>query len=98
MRRRLGQTDRELAALAEHTAGADRAVQGLHEMLDDGQPEPGAAQLARPGLVDAVEPLEDARQVGLGDADAGILDFEVAMPVVAPPAQTNGPTFRRVLE
>ena len=40
------------------------------DVLDDGQPEPGAAGGARSGRVDPVEALEDPVQVRLGDADA----------------------------
>ena len=47
-------------------------------MLDDREAEPGPAQLAAPGLVDPVKPLEDARQVGAGDADAGVGDLDLA--------------------
>ena len=46
------------------------------QVLDDREAQPGAAQLAAAGLVDAVEPLEDARQVVAGDADAGVGDLD----------------------
>src|SRR5262245_39862863 len=45
------------------------AVRG-HHVLDDGQPETGAAGGAGPRRVDPVEALEDPLQVALGDADA----------------------------
>jgi hypothetical protein len=35
----------------------------VHDMLHDGQAKPGAALLARPVAVHAVEPLGQARQV-----------------------------------
>src|SRR5256885_3950584 len=44
-------------------------------------PQAGAAEFARAGLVDAIEALEDARQVGGRDADAGVLHLDVAMAV-----------------
>src|SRR5437762_3223341 len=43
-----------------------------HEVVDDGGPEPGAAELARARLVDAIEALRDARQIGAGDADTRV--------------------------
>src|SRR5690348_17104242 len=45
---------------------------GDDEVLDDRQPEAGAAELPRAGPVDPVEALGDARQVGPRDADAGV--------------------------
>ena len=50
------------------------AAMGLHDVLDDGQPQAGAAQLAAAGPIDAIEPLEDARQVLGGDAAAAVGD------------------------
>ena len=44
-----------------------------HHVAHDGEPEPGAAGLAAPGLVDPVEALEDAVQVAAGDADAVVV-------------------------
>src|SRR5438034_11306909 len=47
----------------------------LHDALpisDDGEAEPGAAQVARARLVDTVEALGDPRQVGARDADARV--------------------------
>src|ERR1044071_803244 len=48
-----------------------------HDMLDDREPEPGAA--ARPRSVGAVEALEQAWQVLLGDADARVRDDQAAV-------------------
>ena len=50
-------------------------------VLDDGQPQPGAASGLTPALIDPVEPLEHA---GLGffrDADAIVLDGQGAVPI-----------------
>src|SRR5689334_2179720 len=46
----------------------DLAAVRLDEVLHDGEPEPRTARLARATGVDAVEALEDARQVLGGDA------------------------------
>ena len=52
---------------------ADIAAERMSEVLDDRQAEPGAAQLARAGLIDAIEPLKDAVQLLSGDADPRVL-------------------------
>src|SRR4051794_32473694 len=67
-------------------------------MLDNRQPQAGATQLARAGLVDAVEPLEDARQLRLGDADAGVANLQAATAVLRPPGQADRAPLRRVLQ
>ena len=48
------------------------AAHGLDHVLDDRQTEAGPTELARATRVDAVEALEDARQVLGGDARAGV--------------------------
>ena len=50
---------------------------GLHNVLDDGEAEAGAAGFARARLVDAVEALEDALQVLGGNAGAEVLNGEL---------------------
>ena len=56
-------------------------------MLDDGEAEAGTAEVARTGVVDAVEALEQARVVlgrdagaGVGDDDADLLALELGLP------------------
>ena len=66
----------ERAADAERAVDGDAAVMGLHDVLDDGQPQAGAAQLAAASAIDAVEALEDARQVLGRDAAAAICDVD----------------------
>ena len=68
--------DAERGALVGLAFDADVAAEGLGEVLDDGEAEAGAAELAGAGFIDAVEPLEDAGEVLLGDADAGVGDLE----------------------
>ena len=46
----------------------DAAAVQLDQVLDDRQPEAGAAGIAGARLVHAVEPLEDARQILVGNA------------------------------
>ena len=57
-----------LAFELEGSAVQQRAV------LDDGQPKPRAARLARMAFIHAVKALEDAVDVLVRDADAGVLD------------------------
>ena len=47
------------------------------DVADDREAEPCAAGLSAAGTVDSVEPLEDALEVALGDADALVRDREV---------------------
>ena len=61
----------------------DAGVVDAGNVLDDGQPQPGAASGLAPALIDPVEALEHA---GLGffrDADAVVLDGQGAVPIRA---------------
>src|SRR5438445_12873230 len=53
------------------------------DLLDDREPDPRAARLARSGLLAAVEPFEDARHVFRGDPLAGVGHREPHGPTVA---------------
>src|SRR6185436_13403513 len=61
---------------AKHKASAacrplfnpNAAAAQLDEVFDDREAEAGAARIARARLIDAIEALEDARQVFFGDA------------------------------
>ena len=68
------QVDRERAADAERAFDGHAAAMRLHDVLDDRQAQAGAAELAAAGPIDAVEPLEDPREVLGGDAAAAIGD------------------------
>src|SRR5207249_12004400 len=78
----------EHAALAEAAPHRDLAAVEYHDVLDDGKPEPGAALLARPRLVHAVEALEDPRLIPLVDPGAGVGDL-------APSSILGGPERER---
>src|SRR5690349_8881964 len=67
-RRRQRQVDGEDGALAELAVDIERAPVVAHDMLDDGEAEPGAAELARAGGIDTVEALGEPRQVLARDA------------------------------
>jgi hypothetical protein len=79
-----------LAGLRSRTI--DLAAVALHHVLDDRQPQAGAAGLARAAAVHAVEALGQTRQVLAGDADAGVADLEFAAAVFTPaPRQAMRP-------
>ena len=65
-----GERQGEGRALALDRPHGDVAAVGGGDVLDDREPEAGAAGGAVAGRVDAVEPLEDAVDVLGGDADA----------------------------
>lgn len=68
------QADGEGRALALATAGGDGATVGLDEFLDEGESDAAALVGARAGVLDPVEPLEEAWQLGGGHPDAGVGD------------------------
>src|SRR5947207_11438368 len=82
----LGAVDRQLTAVRDH------------QMLDDREAEPGAAQLARARLVHAIETLGDARQVCGWNTDARVGDGDTD-PAAHRPRRADGDaaTRRRVL-
>ena len=66
------QKDRELRALARLAVDEDEAAGLLDDAVDGREAEPGAGA----DLLGREERLEDARQILLGDADAGIGDLD----------------------
>jgi hypothetical protein len=70
--------------------GADRAAVRLREVLHDGEPEAGAAGLARAARVRAVEALEDAREVLRADPAPRISDAEPDAARARIPAREHG--------
>jgi len=82
--------DGEFAALAHRAFDGDAATVGLDDALDDGKAEAGAAELAAPGLVDAVEALEEAGKVLRVNATAVVADADddLAPSSLAAPTQT----------
>src|SRR5258708_9289299 len=57
------QVDGEGRALAELGIDGERAAMAVDDVLDDREPEPGAAERARAAGVDAIESLGQPRQV-----------------------------------
>src|SRR5215468_186894 len=66
------QIDGEDAALPLHALDLEGAAVAVEDVLDDGETESGAAQLARAGRVDPVEPLRQAREVLARDTLAAV--------------------------
>ncbi len=67
----------EAAASSSQVARGQRTAVGLDDLAADGQPQPGPAALAAAsGLVDLIEPLEDARQFIRRDSGSVILDVD----------------------
>ena len=72
--RRARQPDGEGAALAEGRGDLEPALVAVEDVLDDGEPEPGAALVAAGGDAHAVEALGQAVDVLARDARAVVLD------------------------
>ena len=73
----LGQEDGECAALGRDAFDGSSAAVKLDDVLDDGQPQAGAARFATPRPVDAVEALEDPRQMLAADAAAVVANADL---------------------
>src|SRR5437588_7050640 len=71
-----GQGDDERGALPRGAAGRDGAAVPLDDLAADGQPNPGA--LVLPAAVQALERGEDPVQVLFLEADAVVLDGDLA--------------------
>src|SRR5208282_3522895 len=67
------QEDREDAAFSDLALDLQRAPVVAYDMFHDGEPEPGAAELARARGVDPVEALGQARNLLFRDAFALVL-------------------------
>src|SRR5260370_37826954 len=77
----------ERGALADLASGGDGSTQGLHQMLDDAQAQPGSSELAASGLVHAIEALENPRQVLLRNAHPSIGHLQDDFRFFGKPAQ-----------
>ena len=71
----------ERAALSQFALHGHTAAVGLGDVLDDGQPQAGTAELAAARFVHPVEPFKQARKMFFGNAHALVreadLDFIV---------------------
>src|SRR5439155_21806479 len=77
---------------------ADATAAELDELLDDRQPDPGAAASAVARLVDAVEALEHVRQVRCRNLLAGVRDADRCDAVAAFGGDRHAAAGRRVAD
>ena len=90
----LGDRDNNRGTLAVDALHTDRSAHQLHQVLDNGQPEPGALHASVALGVHLAEVLKDFVQILLPDAAAGILHPEgnqLLVPVRARLAGDTGP-------
>src|SRR5262245_17063652 len=66
----------EQGALSNQALELDSPAARLHCPVGDRQPEAGAARVSRPGLVHAIEALEDPRLIVDGNPGARVLNFD----------------------
>jgi hypothetical protein len=78
-----GHVDGELAADPDDAAHRDAAAHEPDEVFRDGQAEPGAAEHRGGGGVHLLEGVEDAGEVFLRDAAAGVVDHEAQLLLIA---------------
>src|SRR5688572_3201336 len=82
--------DPEPRSLVGRGLDQDLAAHELSESARDGESEAGAFGAAGSRLFDLPEGLEDALDLGRGDADAGIPDVEVRGRVIVTKANADG--------
>src|SRR5260370_1518679 len=87
----------ELRALPDFALDPDASAVDLYKVLGAGQPAGGTADLTRTRGVDAIKTFENARLIGLRDADAGIGDGEDDFAVVGLRADHDLSARQRVL-
>ncbi len=69
----------------------------LREFFNDGEPDPGAAMLARPGLFTAIKALENEIEIGIGNLIAGIAHHPDTT-ALAPDTEIDHSPWRGVLQ
>ena len=82
---------------APATLGAHPPAVKLHEVTDDGQPQPEAGVSPAPGAVGLPKSLEDVRKQIGGDAHAGVAHDEARLGA-ARESDRDGPARGRELE
>ena len=93
-----GEGQGEGGAFAELACYRDGAVEEFDEEFDEGEADAVAAGFAGAGFVDAVEAVEDAREVGGADPDAVIGDGELELVGDLPALQVDGAALLCVLD
>ncbi len=72
--------DGERAAFANRTFHMDGTAVNLDDVLDDGEAQPGAAELAAAGGIDAVEALEEPVEVLAFDSEPFVFNEDGHLP------------------
>src|ERR1700674_1772974 len=90
--------DREGGPLVRGALEVDRAAVQLHQLLGQGQPEPGARVLPVTGALDLVEGAEDLVLDILGDPDTTVLDRDPKNRALNGGLEADFPRRRRELD
>src|SRR5262245_44579675 len=90
-------TDHEGGATSFLTGDGDGAAMQTHQFLHKSQTDARPLVGARANVLDAVEALEHARQIRVGDAHAGIADAQLDV-VAAPLERDANPSLEGELE
>src|SRR5258708_1646719 len=88
----------EDGAAAELARDGDLGAEGFGKMLHDREAEAGTADLPRAPGVDAIETLEETREVARFDSGAGVLDDEAEIVGIGLDAQGHACAARAVLD
>src|SRR6185369_2386424 len=68
--------ERKRGAVVQLALDQHRTAHGFYEVLDDGEPQARATHFARAPGVDAIEALEDARQMPFVDTGPVVADAD----------------------
>ena len=96
MRRAERDPDAKLRAAAELAVGVDRAAVQAHELLHEREPDPRALVRAALDAFDAIKTFEQARQLMLRHADAGVRDAQQRAVAIARQAQRDAALEREL--
>src|ERR1700722_312828 len=84
--------------MVQFALGADSALMSQHDVLGDGESEPRAPRLPGAGFVDAVETLEQARQVLKRNTRAEIAHIKFNSARRTPRPEHQAPSGSCILE
>ena len=92
------QRDRERRAPPDLALDRDRPAVQPHQLLHQRQPDARCPRASGPAALDAVEALEQARQLALGDAAAGVAHRQLGRPAAVAAQRDRDPALERELE
>src|SRR5262249_37480876 len=82
---------REAGTLTRFACHLDTAVVGFYNPINEAEAEPEALRLVRFGRPDAIETVEDVRQLFRRNADAGVRNGNLDLALLMRDFQRNGP-------